>query len=238
MAMVALLFVVGCGSGANHTGADGGSGGRDDGDGAGLGGRGGAPAGGASGSGGSAGAGLGGIAGGTGGRGGSGGHNAVGGASGAGGLPACVAMNDDRAPFLDYQRTSAAAAPAMGGPISGGTYFLTNVTYHGGTQVPTPCTLSQIHEVLRFNATSDTTGTMSSTLVFQYSDGSGRSQHVIETSYTATGTTLTGRYTCWQPYDYSETYTATANQILFIRGPLDTSCDNQVVLVLTYDKQP
>ena len=45
-------------------------------------------------------------------------------------------------------------------------------------------------------------------------------------------------YTCWEPHEYSQAYSATSNQILFLRGPFDSPCDNGVTLVLKYDKQP
>ena len=78
---------------------------------------------------------------------------------------------------------------------------------------------------------------MHSTLVFRYADGSGRSVHPSETTYKTEGTRLSGRWTCSGQYEYGETYSATSNQILFIRGPGDTSCDTGVTLVATYDKQ-
>ena len=188
---------------------------------------------------------TGGIGAGTGGAGsggsplgGYGGATGKGGVSGTGGRPECVLKDDTTAPFVDYQRASEPAPAPMGGVIAGGTYFLTDLTYHGGTQIPTECAMSQVHEVLRFMASSETEGTMHSSLVMKFSDGSGRNQYPSESTYRIDGSFLRCSRTCSSPSDFSERFTATGQQILFIRGPFDGSCDKGVTLVLTYDKQP
>jgi hypothetical protein len=99
------------------------------------------------------------------------------------GPAACIAKDDPSAPFVAYQRIPEPETAATGGPIAAGTYFLTALAYHGGKQVATPCTMSQVHEVLRFTTTSDTEGLMHSTLVFMYADGSGRSVHPLVATY-------------------------------------------------------
>jgi hypothetical protein len=174
----------------------------------------------------------------AGGSSGSGGTTYTGGVSGTGGAPACVAKDDPNAPFVSFQRAADPAPVATGGPIAGGTYFLTALTYHGGKQVQTPCELSQVHEVLRFSTTSDTEGIMNSTLVTMYSDGTGRTVYPSEIAYQSKGTLLSGRWTCSGQYDYGQIYSATSTRVLFIRGPADTDCDTGVTLVETYDKQP
>ena len=175
--------------------------------------------------------------GGTGGGGGSAG-NASGGGAGSGGLPACVGNDDTSAPFVDFARTADPAPAAMGGPITSGTYFLTGLTYHGGMQVTGECALSQTHEVLRVTATTSKDGTMLSTERDQFADGSGKFGNAQAFAYQAQGTSLLIDYTCWEPDEYSQPYTATTNQLLFMRGPFDGPCDKGVTLVLTYDKQP
>jgi len=161
---------------------------------------------------------------------GSGGATGKGGMSGTGGPPECVLKDDNAAPFVDYERTSEPAPTPMGGVITGGTYFLTDLTYHGGTQVLTECAMSQVHEVLRFTANSDTEGTMHSSLVMRFSDGSGRNQYPDEATYRIDGSLLRCSRTCSSPSDFSERYTATSQQVLFIRGPFDASCDKGVTL--------
>jgi hypothetical protein len=69
-------------------------------------------------------------------------------------------------------------------------------------------------------------------------DGTGRNQYPSESGYKINGATLVCSRTCSSPSDFSERYTASNQQILFIRGPFDGSCDKGVTLVLTYDKQP
>jgi hypothetical protein len=251
---LSMLAAVGCGSSGGSTAA-GGSGGSAQGGTAGQGGAGGsansgAPSGGASSggaSGGSAGSGGGAGSGGSGGLGG-GGHggtggggaagNASGGASGFGGLPACVGDDDASAPFVDFVRTADPAPAAMGGQITSGTYFLTALTYHGGTQVISDCALSQTHEVLRVTVNTGVYGSMLSTQRSHFADGTGQLGNAQAFAYQAQGTSLLIDYTCWEPDEYSQPYTATSNQILFIRGPFDTACDKGVTLVFTYDKQP
>ena len=177
----------------------------------------------------------------SGGKGGSGaGGKGGGGAGGTGGagLPACVSKDDPNAPFNAFQRTSTPAPAATGGPIAAGTYFLTSLTYHGGTQYKDPCLMSQVREILRFTASSEHEGTMHSMTVNMFEDGSGRDEHPMETSYKLEGTTLSGHYICWEPYPYAETYSATSTQVRFIRGPFDSGCDTGVTLELIYDKQP
>jgi hypothetical protein len=167
-----------------------------------------------------------------------GGASGKGGVPGTGGRPDCVLKDDPTAPFVDYQRTSEPAPAAVGGVITGGTYFLTDLTYHGGTQVPTECAMNQVHEVRRFTATSDTEGIMHSSMLTKFSDGSGRNQYPSESTYRVDGSLLRCSHTCSSPSDFTEKFTATSQRILFIRGPFDGSCDKGVTLVLTYDKQP
>ncbi len=181
----------------------------------------------------------GGGAGGSGAGGTASGGQSTGGAPGAGGLPACVARDDVAAPFVAFTWTSEEAQPPMGGVIESGTYFLTSLVYHGGTYEPGFCILSLRHEVLRIDATSATEGTLHSTEVVMYDDGSGRNEYKQGAAFTTEGTSLMGRYTCWEPYTYVQPYTASPGQLRFIRGPFDpTNCHHGVTLVLTYDKQP
>lgn len=160
------------------------------------------------------------------------------GSGGGGGLPACVGNDDPSAPFVDFVRTAAPAPTPAGGAIASGTYFLTGMTYYGGTQVKTDCILEPMHEVLRVTATTGTAGEMLSTERHQFADGSGQFGNAQSFSYETQGTSLLIDYTCWEPDEYSQPYSATSSQLLFIRGPFDGSCDTGVTLVLTYDKQP
>ena len=127
----------------------------------------------------------------------------------------------------------------MGGPIANGTYFLTKLTYHGGTHVDgSTCLPLLVREVLRFTATSDTAGTRHSTLRFMYDDGSGDSTTAVESAYQAQGASLNTQPTCSVTGNYSTPYTATGSQFLTITPTFDPPCDKGVVLVSTYDKQP
>jgi hypothetical protein len=174
---------------------------------------------------------------GSGGKGGAGGAAGKGG-GGAGGLPACVVMDDESAPFISYEYTEDAAPAAMGGDIAAGTYFLTKLTYHGGTPIKRPCLLSQVREVLRFSATSATTGTLHETTVFQYEDGSGTSRHPSETVYEVAENSLKQRLICSSGEQWAQAFSATSDQFRFIRGPFSSTCDEGVTLVLTYQRQP
>jgi hypothetical protein len=147
-------------------------------------------------------------------------------------------MDDASAPFVPYMRTPDPAPAATGGPIAGGTYFLTALTYHGGMMVATPCTTSLVREILRFTAASATQGTLHDSLIFGYSDGSVSSRHPTEATYRTDGTTLMGTSICGSPGTSRETYSATDTQLRFIRGPFDTACDKGVTLELTFEKQP
>ncbi|HMA93927.1 MAG TPA: hypothetical protein VKP30_14650 [Polyangiaceae bacterium] len=161
------------------------------------------------------------------------------GGSGAGELPACVARDDPAAPYVHITWTSEEAQPPLGGVLESGTYFLTSFAYHGGSYEEGYCILALRHEVLRIDAASATEGTLHTTEGSVFEDGSGRLQYKQEVAYATQGTSLTGRYTCWEPHTYVESYTATPNQIRFNRGPFNpTDCHKGVTLVLTYDKQP
>jgi hypothetical protein len=150
-----------------------------------------------------------------------------------------VLKDDDSAPFAEFERTSDAAPVASGGPIANGTYFLTKLTYHGGMHVDgSTCFPLMVREVLRFAATSDTEGTLHSTLRFMYEDGSGDSTTATEVTYKAQGSALAEHETCSVTGDYSVPYTATSDQFLTITGTFDPPCDKGVILVSTYDKQP
>ena len=243
---VVLLAAVGCGS--SEGSLDGGGGGSTQGNAAGQGGSGGlagrAPSGGtssggaASGGASSGGASAGGGHSGRGGTAGSGVGGNAGGSAGSGGLPACVGNDDPSAPFVDFVRNADPAPPALGGPIASGIYFLTGLTYYGGVQVKSDCLLEPTHEVLRVTASSETEGDMLSTEQHQFADGSGQFGNVQSFSYKAQGTSLLIDYTCWEPDEYSQPYSATSSQLRFIRGPFDSPCDTGVTLVLTYAKQP
>ena len=188
--------------------------------------------------GGQAGRGHGGGGGSGGGGTGAGGTSGHAGAAGSGGLPACVGNDDASAPFVDFAHSADPTPVAMGGAIASGTYFLTHLTYYRGTPVKADCLLEPMHEVLRVSSTSDTEGSMLSTVQHRFSDGTGQFGNVQSFSYKAQGGSLLIDYTCWEPDEYSQRYSATNNQILFVTGPFDSGCDDGVTLVSTYDKQP
>jgi len=166
-------------------------------------------------------------------------HGGNAGAAGSLNPPKCELKDDDSAPFVEFERTAEPAPEATGGPISSGTYFLTKLTYHGGMHVEgTTCLPSLMREVLRFNATSDTAGTMHSTIRFMYADGSGDSTTSTQLTYEAQGPSLTGEYTCSVTGNYRSSYVTNGNQLLTMTGPFDPPCDKGVVLVFTYEKQP
>ena len=175
----------------------------------------------------------------------SGGHanggRSSGGMTGTGGqsLPACVRMDDPDAPFVKFQRILDPAEPPTAGTIVSGTYFLSGFAYYGGTQQEGRCYRLMYKEILRFDATSATEGTFHSTDASMYEDGSGLLEHAQSHAYHLEGTALKGTYTCWEPYPFSEQYSATPTQIRFNRGPFSPNdCDKDVTLVLTYDLQP
>jgi hypothetical protein len=153
-------------------------------------------------------------------------------------LPACVGDDDASAPFIDFLHSADATPLPMGGVLASGKYFLTALTYYGGTPVKTDCIFEPTHEVLRVTASSTTAGSMLSTELHRFSDGTGEFSNVQSYSYAVQGTALLLDYTCWEPDEYSQPYTATSTRIQQIRGPFDSGCDDGVTLVLTYDKQP
>ncbi len=227
--------VGGRGGAGGGSGAPGGAGGADRG-GVGGGDRGGSGGSGASGGRGGTGGGdrggSGGANGGSGGagggdRGGSGGGGASGGRGGAGGLPACSLLDTSAAPLVTQQRTDGPAPAPMGGTISSGTYYLTQMMFYGGAGGGV---CGQLRVVWEITAVSSSEGSGRATAVRDgvTSAGGWTYQTNGTTSYTITST-------CGLFDTASVTYTATANQILVMTTT--PSCWDTNTLVSTYTKQ-
>ncbi len=215
--------------GASGTGGGGGSGGTGTGTGgSGVSGRGGA--GGGSGAPGGAG-GVGGGGTGGGGRGGSGGGGASGGRGGTGGLPACAPVDTSAAPINSLQHTDGPAPTPMGGELSSGTYYLTQMMYYGGTATGRSCpqTFTQVWEV---TALSSSDGTVRDTQV-----ANGSTTTLRGWTYETNGTPMYHYVSiCGLSANSQVTYTATANQVLvFTEAAPD--CYTLPTLVRTYTKQ-
>ena len=122
----------------------------------------------------------------------------------------------------------------MGGTIAGGTYFLTDFAYHGGTPTTNmTCDSSTISVVLEVTALSDSAGTMRSTEL----QGPGGSPYSRGWTYQTNGTTAyTYTSTCGLSGTFSLSYTATPNQYLYF-SPGDTLCWDDTTIVWTYTKQ-
>lgn len=177
-------------------------------------------------------AGRGGGSGGSPGTGGSTGGSA--GRGGAGGRPACVAQDLSATPVVMNVHSDDPTPTPMGGAISSGWYRHTALTYYGGTPTGVACS-SQFLGVLEVTALSITEGTIRETWAIAF--GTTPVVTYPDTwTYQTNGNMLTGTSTCGFEDAHSEMYTATANQLFLFRSN-DTTCWNDVTIVLTYTKQ-
>lgn len=178
-------------------------------------------------------AGSSGVGGSSGGRGGAG----AAGTGGAGELPSCSYLDYNGADRVGVPRTADPAPTAMGGSLAGGLYRLTAMQYYGGIGSTGPCNMWS-QDVMEIVPASATEGLMrftyGPTSDFDTAESAGW-------TYTIQGATLIEVGACrdqfFTPFDKTEPFTATADQIVFFRQ-VDAGCWQMGTLALTFSKQP
>ena len=146
--------------------------------------------------------------------------------------PACLDLIYSAAPRVGVGRTTDPAPVALGGTVAGGTYHLTAMMYHGGIGSTAPCNEVD-QEVTEIEPLTATEGTIRLTQAPATSIGSPRS---YGWRYTTSGSTMSDLATCGDAFDKTDVYTATANQVVFIRQ-VDAGCWQMGTLEMTYTKQ-